>query len=171
VTLLFDTCQPESPLPGSIVDFGTIGVINSAGGATTLRIRHRIPPGDPAMPCARFFLCDAPFNSPACMSPILSGGDIVYEVTLNGSECVPPPFATENLELDTHDATNSGAAGPVSTAQVLDSRQWFVVTVTGTASLTAPSSWIAPPNVLCGIPERSPQTESPGVTTTGRHRS
>ena len=161
--MLLSTCQPPAPQPGSLVGLGTIGVLNLTGNTTTLRIRAKQPPGDPSMPCPRFFLCNAPLPSTVCMNPAIVG-DIVFEDTLRAGSCSLPPFTTEDLQLDTHEASSDGAAGPVSTRQPLDSRKWYLITVQGTASLTGSSTWISPPNVVCGIPEPSPQTPSTGVT-------
>lgn len=114
------------------------------------------------MPCARFFLCDQPFLSPVCMNAP-QGSDIVFETRLTLFQ--EPPFEMETLSLDTREA-DDGAAGPVATAQTLNSTKQFLITVQGNFSLWPSTSWVSPPNALCGVPDRSVQTPSPGVTNT-----
>jgi hypothetical protein len=102
------------------------------------------------------------------MSPVVGSENIVYEVALTSPSCVYTSpscvFTTEDLQLDTREAGNDGAAGPVTTNQPLDDQRWFLVTVQGTTSLTDALTWAMPPNVICGIPEQAPQVASPGVT-------
>lgn len=256
VTVLFSSssCQPPSPPrhAGDRVDFGTVTIVNVAGDSTELRVKRKVPPDNPSMPCPRFFKCDSPFFTPVCMT----SADVVSRTMLNGAGCYPPapsaplsltailqgtspetvllqwqppatgssegyniyrsvsggpiqkinaglvggtsytnsqlpsgslcytvtavdflaregppsasacttPFANEALLLDTHEASNDGAAGPVSTSQVLDDRHSFLITVQGTFSRWPPSTWTAPSTVLCGRPEQAPQTVSPGTT-------
>ena len=161
-SVFFPQCRPSAiPSPGDLINFGRIVVVNlGSGGTTSIHVRRKNPPGDPGQPCPRFFMCDAPFNTPICMS----GMETVYSNTLNPVSCLPAPFTPETLQLDTHAIGDDGDAGPVSTAQVMDHRKQFLITVVGNLSMWPAASWIAPPNVLCGVPDRNVSTQSPGVT-------
>jgi hypothetical protein len=90
--------------------------------------------------------------------------DIVYETVLNDSTCAGAPFTTENIVLNTRATSDDGDAGPITTNQILSISQKYLVTVQGTFSLWSSSTWVSPPNVICGIPEVAPQNPSPNVT-------
>lgn len=163
-TVLFSACQPApAPAAGRQIDFGTISVLNFGGTTTALRIRRKLPAESPTMLCPRFFLCDNPLFSPQCMGPALDGTDLVFEAFLNTQPCLAVPFLPETVQLDAHEAANDGAAGPISTNQLLDRRKFALVTVDGTASLEAPQAWISPPATICGLPERAPLHASPSI--------
>jgi hypothetical protein len=164
ITILFPQCTPDTPVPGELFGLGTLTVVDFDGGPTLLRVRTAVPAGMDLPSCPLFFLCDTPFNSPLCMSPTTAMPDIVFETTLNGLICEPSPFSPEAFLLDTHELTDDGSAGPVSTQQVLGQGRTFRIVVDGTVSTTSAASWISPPNVLCGVPEQAPQHVSPGVT-------
>jgi hypothetical protein len=100
-------------------------------------------------------------------------GTLCYKVTAVDSlqqegpqsvaSCVTP-FSPEQLVLDTHETSSDGAAGPVTTSQILDDRHEYLVTVQGTLSKWSAPVWTAPTTILCGLPEHSPQTPSQNVT-------
>lgn len=168
VTVVFSSCRPVA-LPraaGDRIDFGTVNVVNIGGGPTDLLIKRKNPPDAPQAFCPRFYECDFPFFTAVCMSSAESDS-IVFRASLNGTLCQaapPQPFVTETLFLDTHDAGNDGEVGPLATLQALDSRQTYLVTVDGTFSIWPAPDWGPPPIVICGTPERTPQSPSPGVT-------
>jgi hypothetical protein len=252
-TVLFTTCQPSTPprMSGDRINLGTLSVYNSSGAPTDFIVTKKIPPDNPGMPYPRFFLCDAPFNTPVSMS-MSEGADIAARSSMNSVRCEPRPgapmrltatlqptepqsvrlewqrpiqghpvaynvyrelnfpslqlvtpqpvtgtifvdtpasshcyrvaaidsigregpvsngacelaFGTETLHLDTRESPNDGAAGPVSSGQILDSRYQYLITVQGTFSLWPPSDWTAGTTVLCGMPEQAPQNASPNT--------
>jgi hypothetical protein len=105
---------------------------------------------------------DQPPAGTVCYS--VSAADALAREGPPSAVVCPTPFTTETLVLDAREASNDGAAGPVSTSHVLDSHHSFLVTVQGTFSLWPPSTWTTPSTVLCGRPEKVPQTASPGTT-------
>jgi sugar lactone lactonase YvrE len=84
----------------------------------------------------------------------------------SGQVCVEyvPVFVPETLSLDLYELADDGTAGPITTSQILDRRRSYMMTVQGTGSVWPSTSWGPPSPLICGFPETSPQTPSPGVT-------
>src|SRR5262249_54526730 len=138
--LQLDSCAPGgTPFPGEPFDLGRLTVLNYSGQPTVLQVRQPLP-AMPGFACPSFLLCDAPVFSQHCMAPTLGSSDLVFDVALNPASCNSGVFIVENLTLDTHEAANDGAAGPITTMQSLSAARTFLVTVQGTASLSAPST-------------------------------
>lgn len=255
VSIFFPSCRPSSvqPFERGRTDFGRLIVYRAGGGLTDLIVNPKMPPDNPAMPCARVLGCDSPFFTPRCMtvrvgsdgafrgrlrpatppspgnlqvhlvginpevaslswtappggtpysynvyrgidsgsasllnaSPLavtsfvdssIVSGTLCYRVSaldtfgqesaLSDSSCVIGAsfFADEVLLLDSREFPHDGQAGPVSTMQSLASGRDYLVTVQGTFSSSPATDWISPPNVICGLPERRPITDSPNAT-------
>ena len=73
----------------------------------------------------------------------------------------------ERLVLDTNEARDDGAAGPVRTERRLQRRARYRVTVQGTFSFYPETMWLTPPTgqVVCGKPETHPMFTLPGQPT------
>jgi hypothetical protein len=71
------------------------------------------------------------------------------------------PLIAQTLYLDTHEAANDGAAGPVATNKPLAPNAYYFVSVRGTFSAWGKSELDT--NGMCGTPEAAPIYPSPGV--------
>lgn len=69
--------------------------------------------------------------------------------------------SSEIIYLDTFDPGDHGAAGPVSSSNILSSGVRYLVTISGTFSVWSDSMWYS---VCKGVPENWPQIPSPGIT-------
>jgi hypothetical protein len=70
---------------------------------------------------------------------------------------------SETLWLDSYEAANDGAAGPVSTTKPLKDGRLYLVEVRGTLSGWDTDLWTASGGLSCGTPEPAPLFPTPGV--------
>src|SRR4051812_3020545 len=71
---------------------------------------------------------------------------------------------SETLWLDSYEASNDGAAGPVTTSTPLAPGMLYLAEVTGTFSAWQASDWLV--GTPCGVPEPAPMFSLGGRTGT-----
>jgi hypothetical protein len=88
-------------------------------------------------------------------------GVIKYPFDSVRNEGVSSPLTSELLQLDTYEAANDGAAGPVRSNGVMTDGHIYIVTISGTLSLWNSSAWSS---ICKGVPSDWPEEPSPGTT-------